>query len=161
MKMIVFKGTQMSLPPIFRTMIGSWEIEYEFKLPKDGYEVDAVNQEDWLKLLGVKPKYLQPKISSRMIGFRWDIKAMRYEFCFYWHDADGSKHYSLPVTTSYGDIRVRIVGDGRLGGQLTLQVGDIKFPFPYSGNRMYLINTWWGGTPMMPKTMIYDMKKII
>jgi hypothetical protein len=160
MKMIVIKGTHLSLPPVFRTMSGTYEIEYTFDLPREGYEVDKENQGDWLKLTGVKPYFFSPHISSRMIGFRWDVVAMRYEFCFYWHDPDGSKHYTKPVTASFGFIRVRITSDGRLGGMLTLQVGDVKMPFTGAGQRMYLVNTWWGGSAKMPKTMCFEMTKI-
>lgn len=159
--MIVFKGTQISLPPVFRTMSGTYEIEYTFDLPRDGYEVDKKNQGDWLKLIGVKPFFFKPHINSRMIGFRWDIEKMRYEFCFYWHDADGSKHFTAPVTASWGFIWVRITSDGRRGGMLTLQVGDVKMPFTGAGERVYLINPWWGGTAMMPKTMCFEMTKIL
>lgn len=161
MKQIVFKGTHISLPPTFRALSGSFEIEYTFDLPRDGYEVDKENQEDWLKLIGVKPHYFRPHISSRMIGFRWDPEMMRYRFCFYWHEKDGSKHYTKPVTTSWGFIRVRITRDVRLGGMLTMQVGDIKMPFTWEAGTMYLINTWWGGSVKMPGTMIYEMNKIL
>ncbi len=160
--MIVLKGTQMTLPPYFRC---GKDIDwiYEFELPENGYDVgDATEQEDWLKLTGVKPKFFDPMYDSKMIGFRWNLENKEYEFCFYWHDKDKTKYFTGVQATSKSKITIKIKVHKNF---ISLTIGDTPIysntkQFLYSGELLYLINTFWGGTLNMQKTLTWSMKKV-
>ena len=160
--MIVLKGTQISLPPYFRCGKDiSWI--YEFELPENGYDVgNTKEQEDWLKLTGVKPKFFDPMYDSRMIGFRWDLKLKKYEYCFYWHDKEKNKYFEPIIGNLSNKV---IIAIQRLGDEIKLSVIHgfqtfVKY-FPYDHlSIQYLINTFWGGTLNMQETLTWSMKKI-
>lgn len=162
--MIVLKGTQTSLPPIFRCGKNiDWA--YEFTLPENGYYVgDEHEQKDWLKLCGVKPKFFDPQYDSKMVGFRWNLKTKLYEFCFYWHEKNKSFHIIDTDITSKSKVIVRFISNS-ISNKLHISIENLLGSgrgeiFENDSNMCYLINTFWGGSLPMEQTLFFGMEKL-
>lgn len=164
--MIVLKGTQTSLPPYFRC---GKDIDwvYEFELPENGYDVgNTKEQEDWLKLIGVKPKFFDPMYDSKMVGFRWNLESRKYEFANYWHDKDKAKHFEYIDFFEDASINTNkvIISLHKKGNLLVIETKIDKYfhtrYYEDESTILYLINTFWGGTLNMQETLTWSMKKI-
>ena len=100
---------------------------------------------------------------SKMVGFRWNLETRLYEFCFYWHDKNKVPHIENSIITSKDKIQIRMLTESK---ELMLSIVGVdswdqhNTFYTYSGEMLYLINTFWGGTLPMEQTLFFGMEKL-
>ena len=94
-KITVLKWLKFSLPYLYRRWKNKkmfvWEVVFTDSCR---YHLNPKNeQDDWNKLCGIKYWFFSPRYNTAMIGWRYNPKTDRIEFCAYYH-IDGSTEFT-------------------------------------------------------------------
>lgn len=157
-RITVFKGWQWSFPPQYALFVNKVSGHATFT-PDSAYDVQGVDQYDWLKLTGITFTPWRPDTDAIMVAWRYNLDTEMFEIGPYYNSdlarimptedqiisvpPDGEFDFSLDyngITLTYGD---KTVFKG---------LPESLHPSIWTAVR---INGWFGGTSPAPRTISY------
>jgi hypothetical protein len=157
-RIFVLKGWQYSLPPQYAFFVNKVSGHATFT-DDSAYDVQGVDQYDWLKLTGITFTPWRPDTDAIMVAWRYNLDTEMFEIGPYYNSdlarimPNENEIISVPADQEF-DFALDYNG-------ITLTYGDqtVFKPLPESLNpRIWTavrINGWFGGTSPAPRTVSY------
>lgn len=162
----IFKGSHRALPLNLRKSKKgeNFKWSYDFKFLDAAYIHDNGDQDDWNKLIGLTGNYWNRTKNAVMVGWAFNPKMGVFDLNFYIH-RDGSTEkgetlFSVSVNEMFIVVLEQIGEDVYISLSTESGYELQKFKMSdFSCESWYLIDGWFGGNRVAPRTLKYEQIK--